>query len=379
MLIPEKDDPMKDSLLPLCLLIVFLGCSEAPQAQPAKAPEIPVTVAQVVSKDMPLAVDAPGTVEPVRTVTILSRITGQLEKIGFREGEDVVKGRTLFTLDQAPFLEEVKKAESRLLQNKALLKFQMAEARRYENITKGGAVSESDVEKTRAQALATQALIQADGAALEQARLDHSYCTIKAPFSGRTGRYLVNEGAIVEANITPLTVIHQISPIDVSFSVPERRLPQIQRFWKQHPLKVLASPGEEKTPRHEGKLVFLDNAIDTATGMLFLKARFENRDRGLWPGQYVRASLILYHEKNAVTVPKRAVMLGQKGNYVFVVKPDMTVESREVAVDRRVDGDAVIASGLKPGETVVLTGQNKLQKGFHVEILTPSRHQIHRR
>ncbi|WP_035254673.1 efflux RND transporter periplasmic adaptor subunit [Desulfatiglans anilini] len=360
---------MKRLLLPLLLSLLCQGCSEDPQAPSAAPPPVPVTVSISTKKEMPLVLDAPGQVEPVRTVSILSRVTGQLEKIGFGEGQNVAKDEVLFTIDSKPFVEKIREAESRLAMHRANLEFQRAEARRYAGMVGEGTVSESDIEKTRADAMATEALIRADGACLAQARLDLSYCTIRAPFAGRTGSRLVHEGAIVEANTTVLTVINQMTPIHVRFAVPERHLTTIRHYMTQHPLEVLAfTDGGAKTPL-SGRLVFIDNAIDAATGMIALKAEFENADQILWPGQYVQARLILDLQKDALTVPLNAVMTGQQGFYLFVVRQDNTAAVRAVDVDRRIGGEAVISSGLEGGETVVLTGQNKLQEGFKVRIL----------
>ncbi|MBW1818470.1 MAG: efflux RND transporter periplasmic adaptor subunit [Deltaproteobacteria bacterium] len=359
---------MKWLMILLCLLLPCAGCSKSKDAPPAKNRVVLVATAPVVAKDMPLSVDAPGTVEPLRTVTILSQVTAPLEKIMFREGRDVAKDEILFVLDKAPFIQEVKEAECNLEKEKALLAYQKPEARRTARISKGGGASQSKVERTRADALGTEAMIRADTAALELARLNLSYCTIRAPFSGRTGRYLAHEGTLVEVAETPLVVINQISPIHVGFSVPEKRLPAIQAFMREHSLTVTAASTADRNLLCEGRLVFLDNDIDRATGMLFLKGEFENKDGTLWPGQYVQASLILQVEKDALTVPQSAVVLGQKGSYVFVVKEDMTVASRQVAVNRIVRDEAVIADGLEAGETVVVSGQNKLQNGFRVKV-----------
>ena len=359
------------SLLALLLCLACSGASEAPQAK--KLP-VPVTTAVATLKNMPRLVEAPGMVEPIRTVTIIARVTGQLEKIGFQEGQDVEKGAVLFVLDQAPFRIKAKEAEARLVMEKAMLKFLKSEALRYGEMHDERAVSMSDIEKTRADAERSEASISATTATLEKARLDIGYCTIKAPFSGRTGRFLVHEGTMVEANETELVVINQLSPIRVRFAVPERYLPAIQRYMKQHPLKVLVFPEAGSKHSHEGSLIFLNNAIDPDAGMILLKAEFENVDKTLWPGQYVRVSLILDMEKDAVTVPSNAVMNGQNGQYLFVVNSDMTVTSRQVKVDRNVGDEAVIERGLEAGETVVLSGQNKLQNGFKIKILpTPDR------
>lgn len=365
---------MKRLLLPLILSLFCLACSEGTQTPPEKPPPVPVTATVSTKKEMPLVVDAPGQVEPIRTVTILSRVTGQLEKIGFLEGQNVAKDEVLFTIDSKPFVEKIREAESRLAVHRANLEFQRAEARRYAGMVGEGTVSESDIEKTRSDALATEALIRADAACLAQARLDLSYCTIRAPFAGRTGCRLMHEGAIVEANTTALTVINQMTPIHVRFAVPERHLAAVQHYMKQHPLEVLASTKEKADTALSGRLVFVDNAVDAATGMISLKAEFENPNHILWPGQYVQVRLVLDMQKDALTVPLSAVMAGQKGSYVFLVHPDHTVSARAVDVDRRLGDEVVISAGLEGGETVVLTGQNKLQDGFEVRILEAPQH-----
>ncbi|RPJ42832.1 MAG: efflux RND transporter periplasmic adaptor subunit, partial [Deltaproteobacteria bacterium] len=213
-----------------------------------------------------------------------------------------------------------------------------------------------------------RAVVRGSRAAVETARIELGYCSIRAPISGRTGSLLVQQGNIIKANDVPIVLINQITPIYVTFAIPEQNLPEIRRHMTAGALKVEAViPGDEKSPE-QGILTFVDNAVDTATGTIKLKGTFENREKRLWPGQFVDVILTLTTRPNAILVPSQAIENGQEGPYVFVVKPDLTVEHRPVAVDRALDGLTVVAKGLQPGETVVTTGQLRLVAGGKIEI-----------
>jgi multidrug efflux system membrane fusion protein len=212
------------------------------------------------------------------------------------------------------------------------------------------------------------AVVRGSRAAVETARIQLGYCSIRAPISGRTGSLLVQQGNIIKANDAPIVVINQITPIYVTFALPEQNLPEIKKHMIVGALKAEAViPGDEKPPE-QGILTFVDNAVDTATGTIKLKGTFDNKEKRLWPGQFVDVILTLTTRPNAILVPSQAIQTGQEGPYVFVVKPDLTVESRPVAVDRSLDGLTVVARGLQPGETVVTSGQLQLVGGGKVEI-----------
>ncbi|MCX5798127.1 MAG: efflux RND transporter periplasmic adaptor subunit, partial [Proteobacteria bacterium] len=302
------------------------------------------------------------------TVTFYSRIMGQLLKIHFKEGQDVKKGEPLFTIDPAPYQEKLKNAEAKLAQDEAQLKYNEAEAKRYAYLVGKGAVSQSDFESKQMLAATSGAIVKADRADVDNARLNLEYCYIRAPFDGRTGAYGVNEGTMVKDNDTKLTVINQITPVYVKFSVPEKQLSEIRKYMTSGALKVQCNPSGLQEKSSDGTLSFIDNTVDSATGMIMLKGTFPNKERSLWPGQFVNVVLQLTQEQNAVVVPARAVQMSQSGPYIFVVKSDMKVEYRLVTVLRTIGDETVISKGVKPDEVVVTDGQLKLKDGFPVEI-----------
>lgn len=356
----------------LCLfsLLMFTlpaGCKkEAPETT---FPPATVLAAKAVQKDMPVVVPAIGTVEANQSVIVYSRVGGQLLQTHFKEGQDVLKGQTLFTIDPAPYRERLRQAEGKLAKSLAQMKYNDEEAKRYAFLFEKGAVAKSEAEKYRTDAAAYEATVKSDTAEVEDARLNLGYCFVRAHFAGRTGSYGVNAGAIVKANDTLLTTLNRIAPLYVKFSVPEKYLSDVKRYQAAGAIQVNVSPssdfrGEVRT----GKLVFIDNTVDVSTGMIQLKAEFPNADRFLWPGQFVNVALQLTIQSNVVVAPLRAVQTGEKGAFVVVVKPDMTAEMRPVKVERSVGEEAVITGGLNAGETVVTDGHLKVRPGGKVEI-----------
>lgn len=355
----------------LLMFVVFMiavaGCGK--EGAPPAYPPATVLAAKTVQKDMPLAIPAIGTVEALKTISIYSRVNGQLLQIHFREGQDVRRGQLLFTIDPAAYREKLHQAEAKLAKDIAQLKFNDEEAKRYAFLLGKGAVSKSEAEKYLTEAAAYGATVKSDRAEVEDARLNLAYCSISAPFDGRTSAYGVHLGTIVKANDTSLTTLNQITPVYVRFSVAEKHLADIHKYVKSGTVAIKASPaknfaGEIRT----GRLVFIDNAIDTNTGMITMKAEFANVDKFLWPGQFVNVSLHLTIQPGAVVVPLRAVQQGDKGQFVFVIKPDMTADIRPVVVDRAMGEEAVIAGGLSAGETVITDGHLKVRPGAKVEI-----------
>ncbi|OPY74044.1 MAG: Multidrug resistance protein MdtA precursor [Syntrophorhabdus sp. PtaU1.Bin058] len=335
---------------------------------------VPVLVGKAVQKTMPVIIEAIGTVEAYNSVTVYTRIVGQLLKVHFKEGQDVKKGQSLFTIDPGPFQEKLRMSEAKLAQDMAQLKYNEDEAKRYAYLLEKGAVATSDYENKQTLALTQQATVRSSKADVENARLNLEYCYIRSPLDGRTGAQLVKEGSMIKDNDTKLVVVNQISPIYVKFSVPEKQLPEIRRYMASGALKVKVSTQGMQTVPVEGRLTFIDNAVDTTTGMIALKAEFTNSDRLLWPGQFVNVVLNLAEEQNAVVVPAKAVQIGQKGNFVFVVKPDKKAEFRDIIVARTIGEETVVSKGVNAGETVVTDGHLKLKDGFPVEIresLTP--------
>ena len=285
----------------------------------------------------------------------------------FTEGVEVKKGDLLFTIDPRPFEAALKEAEANLARDTATAEKAGHDARRYAKLYEKEVVSKEQFEQFRSSAESLDAVVQADRAAIENAKVNLGYCTIRSPLSGFTGSLLVHEGNVVKENETILVVINQVSPIYVNFSVPEQYLKDIEENRRKNPLKVIAVPsgGEHSSG---GMLTFVDNTVDTTTGTIRLKGTFENQEKHLWPGQFVNVVLTLYTQLNALTIPSQAVQVGQQGEYVFVVTPNRTVESRPIIVSRRINGETVVEKGLKAGETVVTDGQLKLIPGSPVNV-----------
>jgi membrane fusion protein, multidrug efflux system len=352
-------------------ILLLAGCS-ADAGKPVRAQgegAVPVTVATVEQKNMPVDVQAIGSVDAYSIVGVKSQVTGELVGVHFQEGQDVQKGDLLFTIDPRPFQAEVERQDANLARDLAQAENQRAQAKRYEQLFKEGVVSSEQYDQVRTNTEALEATVRADRAALETAKLNMQYTQIHAPISGRTGSLMVNQGNMVRANdTTDLVTIHQVEPIYVSFSVHEQYLPDIKRFMASKGLTVqVAVPG--RTERTEGKVFFVDNKIDPSTAMIRLKAVFPNRERHLWPGQYADVSLTLTVQSGAIVVPTRAVQTGQEGDFVFVIDEKQMAQQHKVTVLRRVGDQTIIAEGLNPGQLVVTEGQLRLQpSGTKVQI-----------
>jgi len=286
----------------------------------------------------------------------------------FQEGQDVKKNDLLFKIDPRPYEAALRQAEATLARDLAQAKNADEQARRYEILVQKNYVSKDQYEQLRANADALAAAVEADKASVENSRLQLAYCTIRSPISGRAGTVLVNAGNVVKASDVAMTTINQILPIYVTFSVPEQNLADIKRYMAKGELTVEAVVPGDETHLARGDLTFIDNTVDSTTGTIKLKGTFENRDRRLWPGQFVNVVLTLTIERNAVIMPSAAAQAGQQGQYVFVVKPDLTVESRPVSISRTYGDFAVVAQGVTPGEKVVTDGQLQLFPGAHVEV-----------
>ncbi len=353
--------------LGMALLAGLAGCG---RKAPAPAPPVPVTTAPAVAKTMPLELEAMGVVEAYNSLEIRPRVTGQILRLHYREGEEILQDALLVSLDPAPFQEALREAEARLAGDEATLRFQAGEAERKSRLVGDGGVSRSESERAQAAAKAQQDRVQADRAIVEQARLNLGYCSIRSPIPGRAGAHRLNLGAVVEAHQTVLLVVNQVEPIYVTFAVPERDLPAVRVAREQAELAVTARVPGADAPR-QGRLTFIDNAVDPATGMIRLKGAFANADGFLWPGQYVRVALTIGEEPGAVVVPAAAVARGPKGEIAFVVRPDGTAELRAVRVRRTAGDEAVLDGGVAPGETVVTDGLNKLKDGAAVLAAAP--------
>jgi membrane fusion protein, multidrug efflux system len=361
----------------LCAVLAAAACKGG--AQQARGPEaVPVTVAPVEKKDVPMLVRAIGAVEPIESVQVRSQVAGQLDKVHFREGQEVKKGDLLFTIDPRPYRAALLQAQGALARDRARAADAEATAKRLEPLVKKEYVTAQQAESARAEANAAEATVKADEAAVENARLSLAYCEIRSPITGRTGSVLIKAGNVVKVNDSILVVIDQLRPIYVSFSVPERALPQIRaRVQERLGVDAQASeqkPGEVPETRsmigesQHGELTFIDNAVNTVTGTILLKATFPNAGEALWPGQYVLVTLKLGEQRDAVVAPAVAIQRGQQGQYAFVVKHDGTVESRPVTVGSSDEKEAVIDKGLAPGEVVVTDGQLRLSPGTKVQV-----------
>ena len=330
---------------------------------------VPVTIATAAQKDIPLKLRIIGNVEAYSTVEIKPQVEGKLARAYFKEGNDVKEGDLLFTIDPRPFEAELRQAQANLARDIAQMKEAESDVNRYRELFKKGIVSEREYEQSRTNLETLRSTVKASQAAVENAKLRLEYSYIRSPISGRLGRLMVNPGNIVEANQTTLVVINQIKPVYVTFSVPEQKLLEIRKHMASGgKLRVEAAIPTDLNNPVSGELTFLNNEVDSTTGTIMLKALFPNESELLWPGKFVNVALTITTLKDAVVIPSPAVQTGQDGEFVFVVKPDLTVESRPVVVGSRLDQDVVISEGLKPEEKVVTTGQLELVPGVKVEI-----------
>ena len=349
--------------LALVGLSVTLGCGA--KSAP-KSPRIPVTVAIAVERPVPFAITATGTVEAIQTAAIGSQVGGTVQRVAFREGEYVRAGELLIQLDPRPFAAAHDQALAALARDRARAATARLESERAEKLFAQNMLSQSEWDQKRADAEALAATVQADSAAASTARLNLEFAAIRAPISGHTGRVTVHEGDYVKAATSdPLVTIIQPNPIRVRFAIPEREVPLLQRYRTGNPIVEVHPDGSQAIP---GKLVFVDNAVDPGSGTLLLKGEVPNPDGRLVPGQFVDVRLILYVAPKSLVVPARAVSVGQQGSYVYVVKPDSTVASRPVEIERTRDEVSIIARGLSAGEAVVTDGQLKLAPGSKVSI-----------
>jgi len=346
------------------------SAGQSPKKDSKGVPAVPILVSAVVQKPMPVQLHAIGNVQAYSTVIVKSLVEGTLTEAYFKEGQEVRKGDLLFKIDPRPFEVQLKQAEANLARDLAQSENARQEANRYQDLLQKQYVSQEQYEQLRATATAYEGTVLADQAAIDQAKLQLEYCSIRSPIDGVAGTLLVYPGNLVKVNDPdhPLVTINQIHPIYVAFSVPEKNLSEIREYQAHGPLNVEATiPHSPVTPAR-GRLTFVDNTVNDTTGTIQLKALFPNEGKKLWPGQFVNVVLILTTQRDAIVVPSQAVQTGQQGSYVFVVKSDRTVESRPVVVAREVGGESVIERGLSSGEQVVTDGQLRLASGTRVEI-----------
>ena len=352
-------------LLCVSAITSLSSCSKAKQPPPRIVPVVAETADQ---KSVPLQVKAIGNVEAYNTVTIKSQVNGEISDVYFREGQDVKQGKLLFKIDPRPFESALRQAESALARDRAQAKNAQEESKRYAALAGKGFVSVQEYDRARTNADALDAVVKSDEAAVENARLQLEYTSIKAPIDGQTGAITIQKGNVVKANDLPLVTINQVTPIYVTFSVPEQDLANIKRYKASGELHVdVSTPQGNKKPV-KGTLTFIDNKVNTATGTIMLKATFPNHDRSLWPGQFVDVVLTLTTERNRVVIPSQAVQTGQQGQYVYVIKDDMTAELRVVTPGRSYGDWTIIDKGIAAGEKVVTDGQLRITPGVKVEI-----------
>jgi len=376
---------------------ISIGCSSH-QAPPQGMPLVPVTASTAASKDVPIELRPIGNVESFASIPVKAQVNGELVAIHFKEGQDVQKGELLFEIDRRPYeqalrqaeanfnrdIAQEKQAQATLARDVAQAKNAESQAARYNKLAAEGVVSkeqneqmrtsfQSMDESTRADQAAlesSRAAAAADKAMVETAKLNLEYCRIIAPIDGRTGSLQVKTGTLIKAQAdTPMVTINQIFPAYVTFSVPEDQLAAIRKAMAQGPLTVDAYVPNDTGEPARGQLSFIDNTVDSTTGAIKLKATFPNRERKLWPGQFVNVVLTVGKEMNATVVPSEAIQTGQQGQFAFVVKPDQTVEMRVVTVGRTVNRETIVTKGIAAGETVVTDGQLRLAPGFKVEIV----------
>jgi multidrug efflux system membrane fusion protein len=352
------------------------GGEAAPSTPPAgggrggaNAQVVPVTAAPVVQKSVPLAVQGIGTVIAASTVTVRAQVTGELTAVHFIEGDEVTEGQVIVEIDKRPLEAALQQTQAALDRDVAQAANAKSQAARYQDLLKRGIATKEQVDQIVANAAALDATVALDRANIENAKVQLQYATIRAPLSGKTGLLQVHPGNLVRAtDTTPIVTINKITPVYVSFSVPEAMLPDLKRYMARGKLAVTALPPNDQGAPATGLINFIDNAVDPTTGQIKVKGTFPNTDRHLWPGQFVNVNVTLSTEPNAIVAPSLAVQTGQQGTYVFVVKPDQTVDLRSVVVERTSGEQSVIKSGLKPGETVVTDGQLRLNPGTKVSV-----------
>ena len=364
-----KAGPLAWLALLLSVSLFTAACSG--EKKPPPPPPVPVLVGTVTEKTVPVELKVIGNVEAYSTVSIKSRLAGQLVQVNFKEGQDVKQGELLFVIDPRPYEAALKQVEANLERDKALANKAKADAGRYAELIRKQFVSQQDYEQAKATAESLGATVHADEVAVQNARLNLSYCYIKAPITGRTGSLIAHQGNMIKDNAdTAMLVINQIQPIYVSFALPEQNLAAVRQYMATEKVPVSAViAGQENNPEM-GVLSFIDNTVDKATGTILCKATFTNESKRLWPGLFINVVVQLSSQPHAVLVPSRAIQSSQEGDIVFVIKPDLTVEIRPVEVGRPIDGDVIITKGLKPGERVVTDGQLRLVPGAKVEIKT---------
>ena len=376
----QRHSPLTSSVLLLIAIVSTLSSSSCSNANSKSAqasvppPSIPVAVAPAEQQDFPVYLSGLGSVQASNTVSLKSRVDGQIVQIAFKEGQFVKQGELLLVIDPRPYQVALEQAEAALARDQAQLKNAQLDYERYQGLFKEGVISQQQYDAQRALVGQLDGTIKADQAAIDNAKLQLVYTRVTAPVSGRIGLRLVDIGNMVHASDTnPLLVVTQLQPIAVVFTLPEDALPNVTKHMKNGTLEVDAYSRDDTTKLAAGKLLTIDNQIDQTTGTGKLKAMFDNSDSALFPNQFVNARLLLETKKGATVIPAAALQRGPQGStFAYVVKADKTVEVRNVKVALTQGNLSVIASGIAPGEQVVTDGQDKLQGGSRVEPHAPN-------
>jgi len=346
------------------------GRAKESRKGPGKGPPaVPVTVERVEQQTVPVRLRAIGNVEAYATVSVKARVDGQIIAVDFKDGVPVKKDEILFRIDPRPYESTLRQAEANAQRDVAARDQARSQEKRYQELLDKNFISKEAYAQIRTNAETADATAKASRAALENARLNLEYCTIRSPLDGFVGKTLVQAGNLVRANdVNPLVVINQVRPIYVNFAVPEQSLPEVRQYMTRGPLEVEVVPTDLQQQHPRGRLIFIDNAVDPSTGTIHLRAQFDNVEAALWPGQFVNISLQLYEQSNALIVPTQAVQSGPEGEYVYVINAEMVAELRRVKV-QRTDGDrTIIGEGVAKGELVVTRGQLRLGPKVKVQI-----------
>ena len=336
----------------------------------AKGPApVAVTVAPVTKESVPVRLAAIGNVEAYATVSVKARVDGQIVEVNFREGQPVRKGDVLFRIDPRPYEAALRQAQANMLRDAAARDQARSQEKRYQDLLQKNFISKEAYAQIRTNAATAEATAKASQAAYENAKLNLEYCTISSPLDGYVGKVLLQAGNLVKANdANPLVVINQVKPIYVNFAVPEQRLAVVRKYMALGALQVRVLQPDPAASAPTGTLIFIDNAVDASTGTIRMRAQFENADASLWPGQFVNISIKLYDQDNALLVPSLAIQTGPQGEFVYVLKPDATVEARAIEVARTEGDVAVVGKGLTEGEQVVTQGQLGLAPGVRAVV-----------
>ncbi len=367
---------LKKTLLPVLLSLILFqtscGDRDTQGKKKGDKPQAPVTAALAVKKIIPVDITGTGHVEAGASIRVFPRVSGTLLSVHFKEGAEVRKGELLFSIDDAPFKARLRQAEADLERDRAKRRLAAAQVKRYGSLSDKGYLSAEEYEQLQNDLAVLNAQIRADEAVVDSAKLDLSYCSIRAEITGITGEINVDPGNLVTTgSTTPLTTLRSVKDLDVSISVPEKHFREIRSAMAHGSVRVAALADGDLKPLAQGILTFIDNTIDAESGMVLLKAGFGNDGKTLWPGQFVRVTVELPVSEEGITVPNQAIQTGQKGSFVYILHKDMKVESRAVETGRSFNGDTLIVRGVSEGEKVVVEGQLKLSDGATVKVVEP--------